>query len=139
MNTTVTKKYIWDFHYILCPHILMASTRNKNTPGDYKMAIGSDKSRCAYLENPFYGAPNQSFLPGFGLIGSKIAPSHLSSNSCDIESSLFGIGSTNLVQPQPNVVPQLKSLSSLAITERPVLVMPRPIDISQTERPMFRN
>jgi hypothetical protein len=117
----------------------MASTRNKNTPGDYKMAIVSDKNRCGYLENKFYGAPSQSFLPGFGLLGSKIAPSHLSSNSCDIESSLFGIGSTNLVQPQPNVAPQLKSLSSLAITERPVLVMPRPIDISQTERPMFRN
>jgi hypothetical protein len=117
----------------------MASTRNKNTPGDYKMATGSDNNRVAYLENPMYGAPTQSFLPGFGLLGSKIAPSHLASNACDIESSLFGIGSTNLVQAQPIVVPQLKSLASLAIADRPALVMPRPLNVSQTERPMFLN
>jgi hypothetical protein len=117
----------------------MASTRNRNTPGDYKMAVSSDTNRCAYLENPLYGAPTQSFLPGHGLLGSKIAPSHLSSNACDIESSLFGIGSTNLVQQLPNIVPQINSLKSLSIADKPVLVLPRPLDISQHNRPLFLN
>jgi hypothetical protein len=117
----------------------MASTRNRNTPGDYKMAMNSDINRCVYLENPLYGAPAQSYLPGHGLLGSKIASSHLSSNACDIESSLFGIGSTNLVQPLPNIVPQIHKLKSLSIADKPVLILPKPLDISQHNRPLFLN
>ena len=34
----------------------------------------------------------------------------LSGNPIEIESSLFGINSTNLVDPAPAVIPQLKTL-----------------------------
>ena len=54
-------------------------------------------------------------------------------NACDIGSSLFGIGSTNLVNQKTPTNPELKNLKTLDIMERPkvFVVEPRPLNSDQ--------
>jgi hypothetical protein len=116
----------------------MASTRNKNTIGDYKLEQQRYFSKCSYLTNEHYGKQQQTMLPGDGLLSGKIAAENLSSNSCDIESKLWGIGSTNLVIPQPDVTAEVYRLKSLAVIDRLPLFVPEPLNIAKDQRPLFR-
>ena len=117
----------------------MASTRNKNTIGDYQLETQTYVSHCAYNTAIEYGRPQTTYLPGDGLVGAKIPGSELSKNSWDIESELFGIGSTNLVQPNKSVVPTLNKLSSITNVNRIPVFIPDPIRVSTTERPNVLN
>jgi len=113
----------------------MASTRNKNTLGNYQLETTSNDIQSRFWTN--YGTPTQSFHPGDGLLGAKTSRIELAANACDIESSLFGIGSTNLVQPRPNIYPQLNTLKSLSIIDKVAVVASEPIHVSTTYRPMI--
>lgn len=73
-------------------------------------------------------------LPGNGLLSGSIAPSQLSGNYCDVESQLRGIGSTNLVNPQTPVVPQLRTLDSLSIMTKLPVLLPEPLVIEPNQR-----
>jgi hypothetical protein len=53
----------------------------------------------------------------------------------DIESALFGINSTNLVDPQAPVVPQLKQLPEVKFFERMAFFMPEPLVVEKASRP----
>ena len=120
----------------------MASTRNKNTPGDYaseQMALFNKYSYHAYEHSHFYGVPSQTHFAGNGLIGMKTPHRNLSQNYCDVESQLFGIGSTNLVTPLPPVTPQINQTQSLNIADRTQLIMPNAFQHEAYHRPMFLN
>jgi len=78
-------------------------------------------------------------LPGNGLLSGRIAGRDLASNSCDIESALFGIGSTNLENPLPKVTPQTNYLRSLNIMTRIPMVTPLQYDNEPNQRPMYLN
>jgi hypothetical protein len=73
----------------------MSATRNKKHAGNY---------RQERLENIHMNTINKytekrrttTFLPGTVCCPRRMGHSQLSYNGCDIESQLFGIGSTNL-------------------------------------------
>ena len=68
-----------------------------------------------------------------------MAPQVLSYNPIDIESSLFGINSTNLVNPQPPVKPEIKVLPSLNMvpTKKVIVMEPKPANV--THKPLYLN
>jgi hypothetical protein len=115
----------------------MASTRNINTPGDYKMKNDMYNYKLNYLTNKknMYGTPNDTYFAGNGLLMGRIASENLANNYCDIESTLFGIGSTNLVNPLPDVKPDIIPIKNLSIIERNKIVMPEPFNINENQRP----
>lgn len=114
----------------------MASTRNLNTPGDYAAEQRSFRQQVDYSLNKEYGELNPTYAAGKGLIQQHLPNHKLSGNPNDIESSLFGIGSTNLVNPQTPVTPDLKQLQGLSIVDRTVpLLMPKTFNPEPKQRP----
>ena len=115
----------------------MASTRNINTCGDFK--IQQNAFQRNFQEVTFkYGANGSAYQPALPCGGSA-PPSlmwrdSLSYNPIEIESALFGINSTNLVDPQPPVNPQLKSLRNVSFFERTPLIMPKPLVVPDKQR-----
>jgi hypothetical protein len=120
----------------------MSSTRNKNTPGNYALERWSDakiNTELMYI-HAAQGQAMTTQLPGDGLLASKIAGRDLANNYCDIESALFGIGSTNLENPLPKVNPEINYLRSLNIIQKtPSMVKPQKYDIQPNQRPMYLN
>ena len=106
----------------------MTSTRSINMKTEYNLEQYSNHNifdRNIYKHNT-YGNPVN---PGLPLAGSA-PPSHmsrcvLSNNSIDIESQLFGIGSSNLVKKKEPVVPRLKKLNDIKFYERKDVLLPR--------------
>ena len=52
---------------------------------------------------------------------------------------LFGIGSTNLVNPKAPTNPELKNLKTLDIMERPKVFVVEPRSLNSDQRPMIFN
>jgi len=113
----------------------MASTRNKNTAGDYKLEQKNNTGISAYSAYTSYGQPQQTYFPGNGLLSGRVASENLSKNACDIESQLFGIGSTNLETPKAPCVAELKGHSSLNIIEKLPILVPEPLVVEKNQRP----
>ena len=115
----------------------MASTRNINTSGNYCLEQREYKQSENYTlyANSQYGAAYNTRLPGNGLLPAQIPWNKMSYNAPDIESFLFGINSTNLVQPAPCLVPELKTLQSANIYEKGKTFIPEPLVIEKNQRP----
>jgi hypothetical protein len=113
----------------------MSSTRNKNTIGDYQLEQREQKEKERYSTYLPFREPINSYYAGDGLLGGRMASNVLSVNNCDIESQLFGIGSTNLVNPKANITPILKSIKSLNIIEKSPIILPDPLIIEKNQRP----
>ena len=64
-----------------------------------------------------------------------MARNTLSNNPIEIESSLFGINSTNLVQPQKPVKPDLKTIPMRQFFQRTPMIMPTPLVMEDNQRP----
>lgn len=115
----------------------MASTRNKNTAGNYKLEQRSLEESVQYntYSNSSYGrAYNPCFIE-LGMNPTQMCRESLSYNPVEIESSLFGINSTNLVNPQKEVEPQLKELKQKCLFDRITMVMPEPLVVENNQRP----
>lgn len=115
----------------------MTSTRNKNTPGNYQSEQKQFQDKTTYLTQPFYGSSENTYLPGSGLLQGGVHHGVLSFNGDDVESFLFGIGSTNLVTNQPlQTTTQSKTLKSLNITTpRQEVQLPDPLTVRTDQRP----
>lgn len=115
----------------------MASTRNNNTPGDYRLQQKQFKESMQYNEyvNSQYGEAYSTAIPCLGITPSHMPRNTLSSNPIDIESTLFGINSTNLVNPQPEVKPQLKTVPMKSYFEKTPLIMPKNLVVYKNQRP----
>lgn len=115
----------------------MSSTRNNNSQAEYKLQTSMNH----YIDNyPLYKHSTVPTIPRFagnGLLPCKMGRNELSFESCDVESYLFGINSTNLVNPRAEHIPQFKQLQSLNIYKRGELVMPEPNIFSYNERPLL--
>lgn len=118
----------------------MASTRNINTPGNYCLEEHSFRQSSNYklYANSQYGAAYDTQLPGNGLNPGQIPDNKLSNNGTDIESFLFGINSTNLVNPAPCFSPELKNLSSVNLYKKEPTLMPIPFVLDTNQRPFPR-
>lgn len=113
----------------------MASTRNKNSTGNYTLELESKKGQAQYKINGLYSAPPETNQPGQGLLAGSVGPAKLASNYCDIESELRGIGSTNLVTPMKTVVPDINNLRTLNISNGVPLIIPKSYQHNNQERP----
>ena len=115
----------------------MASTRNKNTPGNYcldqKQNIGQEDWRL--YKNGANGTAYDTRLCGNGLNPGQLPWTTLSYNPADIESFLFGINSTNLVNRAPALTPELKCLQTANVFKTSNVIMPVPQAIPKYQRP----
>lgn len=113
----------------------MASTRNRNTQGDYRLEQRRYRQHQDFMLYPQYGLANNTHLPGNGLLPAQLPWSQLSHNAADTESFLFGIGSTNLVNPPPCFRPEITQLRSVDLFEKSAVLMPEPLVIYHDQRP----
>ena len=115
----------------------MASTRTNNTPGNYCLQQRNYEHARQYTlyKNSGYGEAYDTKLPGNGLNPAQIPWNKLSHNSADIESFLFGINSTNLVNPAPPLTPELTCLKSANVFETTPVYMPNPLVVEKYQRP----
>ena len=115
----------------------MASTRNNNTTSDYKLQQHQFDRMRDYAITPADHTIINGAYPKFGINVQKMPNSQLANNSVDIESALYGIGSTNLVRPKEPVMPRLKDLNEVTFINRLELFVPRFEDLN-SQRPLFR-
>ena len=115
----------------------MASTRNKNTCSNYclEQRILSQSLNYSEYRNGASGAAYAPALACVGIRPSQMPRDILSQNSVDIESALFGINSTNLVETQKPVIPQLTTLPVVSFFGRMQLIMPDPLVVEKFQRP----
>ena len=115
----------------------MASTRNKNTAGNFALEQQQyqEFSQYTLYANSQYGAAYNTRLPGNGLLPAQMPWNKLSYNAPDTESFLFGINSTNLVNPAPCFVPEIAQLDSTNIYEKGIVFMPEPLVMDKRQRP----
>ena len=115
----------------------MASTRNINTRGDY--SLGQEHYGLARMYNNYIhnaqGCAFKNSIPSIGITPGHMPRNTLSNNPVDIESSLFGINSTNLVNPRKPVKPDLKKIPTSEFFDRLPVLMPKPLVIENNQRP----
>jgi len=111
----------------------MTSTRNKNTQGNFNLEFNENKQyfHTVVSDSRIY---NENYLPGEGLLTGAYPINILANNQVDIESTIFGIGSTNLIEPKLNIVNfyDMRKLNSLNICQKMPLVMPNPLIVRDT-------
>lgn len=120
----------------------MASTRSRNTYGNYESEQRINNLQNDYMsfeKSSFYGTVPATYFPGNGLIGMKTTGLNLASNSADIESQLFGIGSTNLVSPITPIAPDVYQLNSLNIAYKAPVLVPQQFIPTPNQRAMYLN
>jgi len=115
----------------------MSSTRNKNTSGNYNLEQTSINKQTEYNTyiNSQYGKPIETHFPGNGLLSGRVAPTELSHNACDIESYLYGIGTTNLVNPYIIPIAKIYEMNSLNVINKLPIILPEPLYIEENQRP----
>lgn len=115
----------------------MASTRNRNTPGNYCLEQREYKQFENYTlyPNSQYGAAYTTNFAGNGLMPAQIPWNKLSNNCADTESFLFGINSTNLVNPAPCFKPEIKTIQTVNVYDKTPTIMPIPFVRDVTQRP----
>ncbi|OUU30815.1 MAG: hypothetical protein CBB97_00765 [Candidatus Endolissoclinum sp. TMED37] len=117
----------------------MASTQLKNSKGMFKLQQNLNNEHLNYNKYKHQSIPINSHFPNLGINqGNMKAGFHnniLSNNPCDIESSLFGISSTNLVQPSFNPTPSLNTLNDKSFFDLPNAFLPNPLIIENNQRP----
>jgi hypothetical protein len=115
----------------------MASTRNNNCPSDYCLQQKSYADGRNYLDYKYSqaGRAYNTSIPCLGIMPSHMPREAFSCNSVEIESSLLGINSTNLVNPQKPIEPELKEMQFTSYFERLSTIMPEPMVIEKSQRP----
>ena len=115
----------------------MASTRNKNTPVNYALEKAQYAKSREYVsyENSAYGYAYDTKLAGNGLNPAQVPWDKLSNNAPDIESFLFGIGSTNLENPKAPLQPEFRTLESAHLFASPIMYVPDAFVVDTTQRP----
>lgn len=115
----------------------MSSTRNRNTRSDYCLEQRENKLVNNYnlYDHSQYGIAYKPTIPCLGITPSHMPRDTLSNNSVDIESCLFGINSSNLVQDKQPVKPELKKIPYSNYFERIQLIMPKDLVVEKNQRP----
>jgi len=115
----------------------MASTRNKNTKSDYCLQQQSYSLARNYNDyiNSQYGKAYDNAMPCIGYTPSHMPRDTLSNNPIEIETMLFGINSTNLVEKKTPIQPDLKQIKGISFFDRTKLLMPHDLEIHNNQRP----
>ena len=119
----------------------MASTRNKNTPINYSLEEARFKNFETYnlYKNGSGGEAVNTRLAGDGVIQGAVPWNKLSHNPADVESFLFGIGSTNLVNPMKCFTPELVQNETINFFKKAPTYIPEPLIVEKSQRPGFLN
>ena len=117
----------------------MASTRNKNTPGNYSAEQKINDNIGGYRTLVASSEARSGHHPGRGVLPAKTARKELCNNYTDVESQLFGIGSTNLVIPQKPTNPDYKTPNSLNFIDGLQVTLPDPLVIEKNPRPYMNH
>lgn len=120
----------------------MSSTRNRNTYGNYELENNENYALInTYISDSRIYADNH--IAGDGLLGGVYPTNALSNRQIEIETTLLGIGSTNLTVPS-RLIPRheeplenLSHLSSLNVYKKTPVVLPDPLVIRNGQRPTF--
>lgn len=118
----------------------MASTRNKNTMGDYKMEQQMNRNLTQYnvYKNSAQGTPWETHIPDIGWMPSNVSRETFATNAVDVESMLRGTGESNLVDPKATTVVQKVTVPYKSFFERPVVATPEPLVLERFQRPNLR-
>ena len=113
----------------------MTSTRNNNMPGDYVLEQRTNIMINNHNVNQ-YGRSHRDAHPTQNVNYGSMSRDALSNNPIDIESSLYGISSSNLVNPCNPVNPSLRNLEFKDYFDRPQsVIMQYPHVYNNNERP----
>ena len=119
----------------------MASTRNINTQHDYRRGQCEKKHLYQLNLEKQEPKPEHCAFPKAGVLFDKMPGGYnnntLSNNAADIESFLFGIGSTNLVQQQHLPNPDMNKLDSVEFFNETKTMGPNPLVIERFQRPVI--
>tara|TARA_B100000795_G_scaffold35514_1_gene23429 strand:- start:105 stop:473 length:369 start_codon:yes stop_codon:yes gene_type:complete len=118
----------------------MASTSLKNLPGIYCRETSANNQNSEYLVCKDKKIPKKSVFPDLGINVGNMAGAYthgvLSNNTADLESYLFGIGTSNLVKTFQKPTQKLNRLDNLKFFEKPGYNMPKPMVIENRQRPI---
>ena len=119
----------------------MASTRNINTPHDYRKAQCEKRHHYQLNLETKDPKPQHCAFPKAGVLFDKMPGGYnnntLSNNAPDIESFLFGIGSTNLVHTLNLPKPDMNQLDTVSFFEDTKTIVPNPLVIERFQRPVI--
>ena len=117
----------------------MSSTSLKNLPGMYCLEQNEEHKHRDYLVYKNKKIPTESKLPDFGINMGNMAGGYthniLSNNTTDLESDLFGIGTSNLVTPYQKPAPSFNNLDNLKFFNKPGYCIPNPLVVEKRQRP----
>jgi hypothetical protein len=117
----------------------MASTRLNNDQSWYCQGQKAIKKTARHEMWKYKCISNRTAFPCAGINMPMMTNGYnnklLSNNAPDIESALFGIGSTNLVNAKGAVLPQLNCIPNIKFFDRPRTLMPEPLVIEKCQRP----
>ncbi len=117
----------------------MTSTNLKNACGMYKLEQNINNNMENVKLYKGQSVPRYSKFANLG-INSRIGiggyyNNVLSNNTTDIESSLYGIGSSNLVEKKDPVIPQLNKLEAAVFFDPKIpLHIPDPLVVRKNQR-----
>jgi len=118
----------------------MSSTSLKNSKGQYCNDQKRENLEREYLVYKGKKIPRESFLPDFGINAGNMAGAYthkiLSQNTPDLESFLFGIGSSNLVKPYRNPPMLVNKVDTIKFFNQTNAQMPVPLVIENRQRPI---
>jgi hypothetical protein len=113
----------------------MSSTRMKNDMCDYKIQQNAFKQEKEYMTYKGQAISNPVGFSQVGLGIGQMPNFLLSENAVDIGSYLKGINSTNLVNPQQPIKPELNCLPEIKVYQTPAkVIMPKPLVIEKNQR-----
>jgi len=118
----------------------MASTCLKNLPAQYCNDQQREHLSREYLVYKGKKIPNDSRLPDFGINAGNMAGAYthgvLSQNTPDLESFLFGIGTSNLVTPYKKPSLNINKLDTVEFFKKTKAQMPQPLVVENRQRPI---
>ena len=115
----------------------MSSTRNRNMPNDYCIENQKYKQSVGYTTNTSRRFAHSDAFPCAGINMGGMPGSVLAWNAVDIESTLYGIGSTNLVEKKKDPTPKIKDLDHISFFKRMNIFLPEPLIIEHCHRHSF--
>ena len=115
----------------------MASTRTKNTQGEYLLQQRQHENIINNSVSPFRNYAYDNALPAVGILTGHMPHNAIASNGIQIESQLFGIGATDLTKSRPIENPQNYHRREQSFFERPSLMLPDPLVIRKGQRPII--
>ena len=118
----------------------MASTRLNNSTGLYCQEQKAKQKTYRHEMWKYKCISKNTAFPSVGINMPMMTNGYnnqiLSQNAPDIESALFGIGSSNLVKPKAVVIPELKCTNNIKFFNRLETFLPEPLVIHKHQRPI---